>query len=326
MLQQPITFINNVEPVQNQPEEIKIDNDIINLDFFTDPEKSKIIIDDAGSSTMNKPKRKSKKKTANTTDKIVKAEEDNKGELPFYQTNEPYKNAYVETDNLLRSAVCQIDELQAMASEQLVSIKNSRTLKKKYDYITDLTSTISNLVNTKVSAIREMNKTITDCNNLELKRVKDLKLNQAGEENDDKSIMDMYNAFISTPLNQQIAPGITDLSFLNGSTGLIRADIGADPMTGQAMQQEPMNSAQNMMRLEKNPDIKTVVVYDATTGNRFFDVINVKTGESIPNVEKPDPMFLEDTVIDERNRIARNTNLDMTYDLVVLNEQNLLQY
>ena len=68
---------------------------------------------------------------------------------------------------------------------EISKIKDSRVLKRKYEYITDLTNTSSNLINAKISAIRELNKTITDCNNLE-KRIKDLKLNT--EVDDDKHI------------------------------------------------------------------------------------------------------------------------------------------
>lgn len=304
-----------------------INDDFLNLDFFKEPESLP-----TGSFGLEeeKPKKKragrKKKETTGTAANMIKAkdEENISGDLPMYQTNEPYKQSYSETDNLLKGTLYQLDSLQNDIVQELNTIKQSKTLKGKYKYITDLTSASSNLLNSKISVIKEMNKVITDSHNLELKRIKDLKLNQKVDEgDDDKRIMDLYNAFISTPINTgaaPIAPSITDMSFMNGS-GLIRADIGevAQPTGG-------LTPIGNMMRLESNPDIKTVVVYDASTGNRWFDVMNVKTGESIPNVEKPDAMFLEDTSIDQRNRIARNTNLDITYDLIVINDQNLYQY
>lgn len=305
-------------------------DNFLNLDFFKDPDSSLL----PGTSYIEeeKPKKKRgrKKKDETTTASaanMVKAtdNENVSGDLPLYQSNEPYKDTYAETSNILKGTLFQVDCLQNDIKEQIDTIKTSKTLKGKFKYLTDLTSASSNLINTKVSIIRELNKSITDSHNLELKRIKDLKLNEKIDEgDDDKRIMDLYNAFISTPINTgnpPIAPSITDMSFMTGTTGIVRANIGeSDPQTGQ------LSPIGNMMRLEQNPDIKTVVVYDAATGNRWFDVMNIKTGESIPNVEKPDAMFLEDTTIDQRNRIARNTNLDLTYDLIVINDKNLYQY
>lgn len=42
-----------------------------------------------------------------------------------------------------------------------------------------------------------MNKVITDCHNLEIKKIKDLKIENV--QNIDKYIMDMYNAVITAP-------------------------------------------------------------------------------------------------------------------------------
>ena len=104
-----------------------------------------------------------------------------------------------------------------------------------------------------------------------------------------------------------------------GTNNIVIADIPGNYVP-------EMTSSQNMMRLEHNPNIKTVVVYDASTGCKYFDVIDKMTGQPIPNVERPDAMFLEDTNIDLRNNIARNNNLDKTYDLVIMNNNVFNEY
>ena len=76
----------------------------------------------------------------------------------------------------------------------------------------------------------------------------------------------------------------------------------------------------NRMILESNPNIKDVVVYDQATGNKYFDVIDMTTKQSVPNVPVRDQMFLEDCTIDTKNRIARNVNLNEIYPLIILNE------
>ena len=88
-----------------------------------------------------------------------------------------------------------------------------------------------------------------------------------------------------------------------------------------------MDPAQRLMNYENDPNIRVCVVYDESTGSRFFQVINKATGEVVPGMETPDPLFLEDIVLDPRNGIARNKNLDITYDLITINGNNsIMEY
>lgn len=275
-----------------------------------------------------RPKGSTNKKKLSDGSEIILADNSSQesydNTLPMYQSNTSYIESYGETNNLLRTSIGQIDQLQSELKGELDTVRTSKTLKRKYDYISALSSTASALINTKVSVIKEMNKVITDSHNLDLKRMKDLKVTE-NQVDDDKRIMDMYQAFISTPVGNGpvLGPNMTDMTLMSGVSNMVRADLGQDSYETYTQNVSP---TQNMMRLEQNPDIKTVVVYDASTGRRWFDVMNVRTGDSVPNVNKPDAMFLEDTTIDVRNQIARNTNLDLTYPLIVLNNSNLSEY
>lgn len=294
----------------------------MNFNFFSD-NSCALPVD---STTSEPPKKKrgrpAKTKKINGNDVVLadQSEDNNsQGELTMLQSNQSYIDSYDETNNMLRGSVMQIDTLQNEINTDLQQIRSSKTLKKKYDYIAMLAGSMSSLIGTKVTAIREINKSTTDSHNLELKRTKELKLNEAAVD-DDKAIMDMYNAFISTPVgtySQPLGPTMMDMTM--GTNNIVRADIPGDYVP-------EMTSSQNMMRLEHNPNIKTVVVYDASTGTKYFDVIDKMTGQPIPNVERPDAMFLEDTNIDLRNNIARNNNLDRTYDLVIMNNNVFNEY
>jgi len=302
----------------------------VNFDFFT-TEAEPIPLDLIGSDMDLSTKKKKKGKSVSTKrlsdgNDIILANQD-ESDLPLYQSNQPYLESYSETNNLLRNSVAQIDVFQNDIKTELDLIKGSKTLKKKYDYIAMLTSTASTLIGTKVTAIRELNKTITDCHNLDMKRIKDLKMSE-DKVDDDKRIMDLYQAYINTPSGTYNGPtipmNVADFTSPISASNIIRTGIAQeDPYANYAQNMSP---AQNMMRLEQDSNIKTVVVYDGSTGQRWFDVMDVTTGESVPNVTKPDSMFIDDLSIDKRNGIARNTNLDITYPLIVVNDNRLAEY
>ena len=318
---QPIIF--NNQPVQEKEETIINANNMgVDFSFFTG-EKAKIQVNssDVASSTPKRGRPKKQTKTMPDGTEIVPADS-NEEELPKYQTNEPYKEAYNETDNMLKTAIVQIDIMNNDIKAELDQIRTSKTLKKKYDYISELSSTASTLLGTKISAIRELNKVITDCHNLELKRVKELKLGEV-DQDDDKKILDMYNAFISTPVSSgfnPLGPSSTDLTLVDPSNGIIRADAGTDVGYGNYLSN--LTPTQNRMRLENDPNVQTVVVFNQETGQRYFDVIDRTTGASIPNISKPDDFLLADTTINVSTMTARNTNLDISYPLIVVGGNN----
>lgn len=314
-----ISFDNNTQVDTNVPS-------LINVDFFTS-NKSALPVNYVPVEGEKKPKRgrPSKKKVVDGQELLTDgSNEEQNTELPMYQSNQPYINTYDETSGMLKNSIYQIDILQSDIKNELDQIRLSKTLKRKYDYMSMLSSTMSALINTKVTAIREMNKTITDCHNLEIKRVKDLKID-ASEQDDDKRIMDMYNAYISTPVGSYNGPTMYNPPSLNDMTLLSNNVLSTDMYQGMN-QDYTVNPTVNKMLMLENPNIKTVVVYDQSTGNRYFDVINTQTGESVPGMDRPDPMFLNDTTIDVRNGIARNVNLDQTYPLIIMDNPNVSKY
>ena len=157
-----------------------------------------------------------------------------------------------------------------------------------------------------------------------MKRMKELKTT-LNEKDDDKQIMDMYNAFISTPMgsyNPMNAPSAVDM-ISPSPANMVRMDMASN--TGDVQYDNYINNlspTQHMMLLENNPNIETVVVYDQNTGNRWFDVQDVTTGQSIPNTDRPDEMLVNDCIIDLNNGVARNSNLGVSYRLVLAGGNN----
>ena len=245
------------------------------------------------------------------------------GDYEILYSNESFSTGYETSNNILKQTVGQLDELGYCVMDEFNKVKNSQ-MKSKYVVLPQLASSLSTIISTKVTAVREMNKTIKDVYDLEMKRMKETAKDQANVS-DEQYVMDAYNAFISAPVGAQ--PFIAPPSMINTTTmtpNIMRAEVG-NVDDEYSMYMQNLSPEQARMNHEHNPNIKQVVVYDAANPLvRYFDVIDVTTGQSIPPNQVPrlDPMFLEDTTIDEYNNIARNAKLDMTFPLVVLNSNS----
>lgn len=228
-----------------------------------------------------------------------------------------YYDRYSKTNALLDQTIYEIDDLNSAVKKELKSITASKTLKKKFEYISELAGTSGDLLSTKVTAIRELNKSITDAANLEIKMNKE---NKEAEETDDKRIMDMYNAFINTPVGSYAAPQAPSaVDMIMGNNGTtITPVVGGEVQTDDLGYNQYMNNLtpeQKKIQME-GQNIKTVVVFDPNTGNRYFDNMNMETGQSVPGLPLPDAHFLDDLNINPNTGVARNTNLNLTYPVV----------
>lgn len=225
-----------------------------------------------------------------------------------------YARSYAEGNNLIRNTIMQLDELSSEIKQELDGIRGSKTLKNKYTYIANLTATAGSLLTSKIAAIKEINSTTTQAHNLELSRMKTMKLNEA-ETNDDMRMMDIYSAFVNTPIGTYtpVGPNIQDLTLgVNNPNGAVS---GVEMTVNSTA--KPLSPEQNRMRMESNPNIQVVVRYDQSTGQRFFDVMDKNTGASVPNYPRPDNFLLEDTTIDVHTGIARNRNINAVWPLVI---------
>ena len=247
---------------------------------------------------------------------------------------------YSQTTMMLQETVQQIDMLASEIKEELDNVRLSRTMRNKHNTMVGLASSLGKILETKVSAISQINNSISKANDLDYKREKDRKASEANAAADDRYIMDMYNAFIKNPMQNApganiLGPSMLDTTIIGGSnpqsTGIIRSDIGTMPENGirdngYLNYLSNLTPEQNMMFYEANPNVKTVVVYDAATGNKFFQVMDVSTGQVIPNVPVMDNRFMEDTFLDLKNKIAKNNNLHESYPIVVINEGITREY
>ena len=296
---------------------IKVDSDTTNdnytpLSIFGKLKENKaevIVAPTVDEDTLVKPRKRGrppKKKNNDATGEVV-AE---------VVTNEPYINSYDETNNMLKIMISQADNLQGELKQEFNDIRLSK-MRGKYQYLSDISSTISSLFSIKLQAVKELNSVITNAHKMELSRTKELKLDQ--NNNDDAAIMGLYENILNTP-RQQLEQGFMPPILESGMASL---PIMAQPaMAMDLIQPMEVNDRftpeQNRMILESNPDVKTVVVYDPKNETKEFKMMNVSTGSYIDNVSLPDPFLLEDMNVNFQTGIARNSNVNMNFPLAVL--------
>ena len=245
--------------------------------------------------------------------------------MTYIQENIPYDIAYNTTTEQLDEAINQLNYLSSEVMKEFQNVKNSKTLKNKYNYINDLANTTGSIISSKIMAIKEKNKTINDISKLEIARLKELKIRQ-NEEDENQQVAKMYDAFINMPMGVGVtglAPSMQDMIMPGGNMTMMSS--GMDDMS-QAAWEANLSPAENRMVLDAKGVIDTVVVYDAATGNRFFDVIDKNTGQSVPNVEKPDDSYIYDLDINIRGGYAKDSNINVKYPLIVLNANDMSDY
>ena len=275
-------------------------------------------------------KKKTDKVDADTG--IIKADSKSEGTLTGTVEDSPAIYTYNETNHLLHETLGQIDAINSELVQEFNIVRNSRTMKNKYNTLNALSENIGSLISNRINTIKEINNCISKANDLDYKRYKDFQAAQANV-NDDKYIADVYQALIQNPQNQ--APTFTaNVDPAMMGSGIIRANLpgGMDMTNGQVLDAGYLNyisnlsPEQNLMRYENDPNVKQVLVYDAMTGNKFFQMMNMSTGEVIPNVPVYDESIAAETTPDLVHGIAKNLNLRENFPLIQINNNITSQY
>ena len=143
------------------------------------------------------------------------------------------------------------------------------------------------------------------------------------------SIMGMYNAYISTPRGTLMNGGI-DMNSLppssydmtaNGLNGIMHIDTASPIMRDNGFNNYMNNLSpeQNYMLNESNPDIEEVIIYDQSTGKKYFEWRNLVSGLPVDNMPLTSQSMIEDFVIDPKTRTAKNININATKKVIYTN-------
>jgi len=273
------------------------------------------------------------KNTVNTYTDIVTVDDQNakkqKDSFEFYLEKKYGPNA-----NLLYQTIDQSNNLYNNIEEEINKLKEKPSYggKQKSMTMSALYGTQVGVIGTKISAVRELNNIRNKISDLVLKKEQMMK--DTGEVNSDKMVVDAYNALINSvkyglpTINSPLAQSSINTGFnLSGnmiptnqiSSGEIVTPNGPETplLPGNTFTNNP-NPIQNRMILEHNPNIKTVVVYDQSSGHKYFETVNVNTGQRVDNVQTPAQFLLDDMRIDPVNGIAVNSNANMSFPLVLI--------
>ena len=314
-----------------QPVETKTETVITGMNF--DAFKEVQIPLDLHESTQPKQttRRKSNNNNAVNTTGLVTADNGTK-----YSADEPYENKYQETNNMLKTAIAQLDIGLGEMQTDMAMLRNNKTMRNKYQSMSMIQKNMGDFLGNKIQAIKELNSVISKCNDLELKRAKDRK--ELENEDDDKRIMDLYNAMISMPVGGQtgmggfstpLGPSTFDMTYAgnpNAPTPNVITSIDGQSQSDIGYMNYIQNKtpAQNMMMIDANPNIQQVVVHNRATGQSYFEMMDMSTMRPVPNTDKYDNSFLEDTHLDFVNNVATNVNIGESYPIIQIGGDPIL--
>lgn len=283
--------------------------------------------------TKQQPARRKNNNNAINTTGLVTVDNPTK-----YSADEPYMNKYAETNNLLKTAITQLDIGLGEMQNDMVMLRNNKTMRNKYQSMSMIQKNMGDFLGNKIQAIKELNSVISKCNDLELRRAKELK--ELDAQDDDKRIMDLYNAMISMPVGGQngmmtggfstpLGPNTFEMTYAgnpNSATPNIITSIDGQSQGDIGYANYLMNKtpAQNMMSIDSNPNIQQVVVHNRATGQSYFEIMDMSTMRPVPNTDKYDNSFLEDTHMDFVNNIATNVNIGESYPIVQIGGDPIL--
>ena len=295
---------------------------------------SMVIVPELVTESVNKPKRSRKSKFEEgppATELVANSS------MSYIQQNIPYQNAYNDTNKQLDETISQLNVLSIDAMNDLQLMRSNKTLKNKYMTIGNLIEQNVSIINAKLNAIKEKNKVINDINNLEIKRLKDLKID-ASQEDADVKLANMYHAFINTPIGTNIQGGTMGA----GITGVLGPSQNAMLMYGTPQQNlnygvigdqmdgnmnlDTMTPAQRRMFLQAQNIMETVVVYDENTGNRRYAAIDKNSGQEIPGVELPNSESIYELDLNTYTKTAKDTSRNIVYPVIINNSNSINMY
>lgn len=289
---QPTTQMSYVEPVLSTPQEMV---------------------------TKKTPKKRTKKLAG---DEVIPRVDD--APKPLIETDVPYITTYEETQNLLKNAISEIDQASKEVADDIQAIRDSKTMRSKYTYLSNLQAARGTLIGQKISAIREINSTITKSHELDAKRSKENKANKMDEGDDTARLQAMYDAFVSTPRGsfdgQYVNPlqvSTQDISLANPNA-VVASLMGLNQGTGYDQFVNNMSEEAAIMFAEDNPNVEEVVMYNPNNGAMKFAYYDKLTHSEVTGIKPKDiNMFADNLRFDFDTMHATSKDINGRYQIIM---------
>lgn len=239
----------------------------------------------------------------------------------------PFSDTYTPTLKMLTDTVANIDSMYRQIDQDIAKVRKLRDSAKKFEYMSMLNSNNVSLINNRLSAIKEMNSIISKCHDLELKKAKEL--HSMEQVDDDKRLMDMYQAYVNMPMGMAGAmpyANVPQSAIMSAGTGAVVSDPNSFNDPGYNQWEQNMSPEMKAMLMEGDPSIATVLVYDTNTQEKHFENINRYTGETIPGLPVPPDFILEGTVPDIVRGTARNAATNQNFELKIIGQRAVNEY
>lgn len=320
-------IVDRVKIVAPEPPEEPEEEYGINTEFFLDDNSPTFYADSIENEDRIPKKRGRPAKRTKEIDITAPTPPQN----PAINPNMSYDSSYADTTGLLVGAINQIDYVNGNILKDLETVRALRD-KKKWEYIGGLAGTSTSLIGNKISAIREMNSVISKCHDLELRRAKEMKLGQ-DDGDDDKKIMQLYDAFVNTPIGTVGSPipfaSMSPADMMTSGNG-VAINSNSQALNGTDVGYENFvrncTPEQNAMFMEGNAFVETVIVFDQSTQEKYFEVVDTRTGEVVPNMPVPSDLELSGVTIDVNRGTARNSQLKRDYKLKLVGVRGYNEY
>lgn len=256
--------------------------------------------------------------------------------IDYLTHNVPYQQAYADEVAALDEVITQTNMVTLETMADMQSVRSSRTIKNKHGLLIGLTENITALLNTKMAAIRDKIKVIDNINNLELKRLKDTKIDAATQD-ENVRLQQMYTAFVNAPAGMvsgggpMTALGPTPMNMMmNSVTPIQQAIIGEQTSTADVdAWQNGLDPAKKRMMMIASGRLDVVLMYDEATGVRRYAAIDKQTGMEVQGVELPDPNTAYDLdvhISPASGNWAKDNRINKIYPVVLIGNGSMQQY
>ena len=289
-------------------------------------ETHETVKDPIAAARNNKPKKPRTKKLSSGEEMVTRVE-NNDESVPLIKTEVPYITSYEKTQNMLDETIKEIDLASAEIRQDIDDIRNSKTMKSKYTYLANLQSARATILGQRLSAIKEINATITKAHDLDAKRDKEYRAARMNEQDDVAAMEKLYDSFVNTPVGRIDGQLVNPLTVNTQNLTLANPNMMVSSILQLQQSQDRlenfvnnMTEEQAIMFIEDNPAIEEVVLYNPNTGDSKFSYYDFSINQPVTIARAKDiTMFIDGLTFNWDTLTARSRDLGRDFKIIIDN-------